>query len=130
MTALVGVELLDKIASLSDVTKDELAEACGYFTEKKDGTKSYHYTALNEAIIEAKGVALPIKRASKAEGGPGRELSYRTSQQARNNIVVGAGYVTQLGFEPGQQFEIVVDKEAGSITLFAVDESESACAVA
>lgn len=116
MAGLTGQSLLEKIKELGDVTKDELARATGYVRVKKDGTESFRYASMHQAIIEAStGVRVGSKSASN--GKPGRTLSYVTSVAKNGGCLVGKGYLSQLGAEQGDELDIAVDAEAGTITL-------------
>ena len=52
---LTGSELLAKVKDLGDVSKTDLATACGYVSEKKDGSQRVNFTAFYEALLNAKG---------------------------------------------------------------------------
>lgn len=66
-TPLTGQELLDTIKALGDVSKLELAKACGYAIETEDGTIKTDFTAFYEAILTAKGVDLQLQRDNSPE---------------------------------------------------------------
>lgn len=114
--ALTGQTLLDKIKELGDIGKDELARATGYVKTKKDGTESFRYSSMHEAIIEAStGVKIGSKAASS--GKPGRSLAYVTSVAKSGSAIIGRGYLAQLGAETGDELDISVNAEAGQIIL-------------
>ena len=108
---LTGSELLAKVKELDDATKSELVRECGYLSLKKDGSERLNFTAFYEALLEAKGIALTS--AKKA----GRKLSNKAKVQFNGNLMVGSAYVDQLGFKPGDAFEIKLGRN--SITLVA-----------
>ena len=108
---LTGPELLAKVKELDDATKSELVRECGYLSLKKDGSERLNFTAFYEALLEAKGIALTS--AKKA----GRKLSNKAKVQFNGNLMVGSAYVDQLGFKPGDAFEIKLGRN--SITLVA-----------
>jgi hypothetical protein len=115
MAGLTGQALLDKIKELGDVAKDELARATGYVRTKKDGSESFRFTSMHEAIIEA---STGIRIGGKVSGGkPGRTLSFVTTVAKSGAALVGKGYLEQLGAEVGDELDITVDAEAGTITL-------------
>lgn len=115
MAGLTGQPLLDKIKELGDVSKDELARATGYVRTKKDGSEAFRFTSMYEAITEA---STGVKVGGKATGGkPGRTLTYVTSVAKSGAALVGKGYLAQLGAEIGDELDIEVDAEAGTITL-------------
>ena len=53
---LVGGELLAKIKELGDVGKSDLVRACGYFSQRPDGSERLNFTGFYEALLEAKGI--------------------------------------------------------------------------
>jgi hypothetical protein len=109
---LTATDLLAKVKELGDVSKSVLVRECGYVSIKKDGTERLNFTAFYEALLEAKGVALtPEKK-------PGRKLSNQAKVQFNSNLLVGKAYVKQLGFKPGDAFDIKLSRN--SITLTAV----------
>ncbi len=65
---LKGQELLAKVKELGDVSKSDLVKACGYVSQKEDGSESLKFTAFYEALLEAKGVGLkPLSTESDEE---------------------------------------------------------------
>ena len=116
MAGLTGQPLLDKIKEIGDVDKTELARATGYVRQKKDGTEAFRFASMHEAIIEAStGVRVGSKSASNRK--PGRALSYVCTVAKNGGCLVGKGYLAQLGAEEGDELDILVDAEAGTVTL-------------
>ncbi|WP_349306851.1 AbrB family transcriptional regulator [Lyngbya confervoides] len=56
-----------------------------------------------EAILEAQGIKL---NDGKSKDGRGREASYRVSVHKNGSIVIGAAYTSEMGLQPGDEFEI------------------------
>ena len=118
---LTGTELLAKVKDLGDASKTDLATACGYVSDKKDGGQRVNFTAFYEALLEAKGIVL-------ATGGPGgigkggRKLSYTATVQGNGNLLIGKAYTAMLDLNPGDEFEIKLGKKA--IRLIPVGGSE------
>ena len=108
---LKGAELLAKVKELGDCSKSDLVRQCGYVTTNKDGTERIAFTQFYEALLEAKGVELGVK-ATK-----GRKLSYKTKVQFNGKLQIGDGYLREMGFEPGAEFDIKLGRN--SITLTA-----------
>ena len=54
---LTGSDLLTKVKELGDVSKTDMATACGYVSKKKDGSDRVNFTAFYEALLSAKGIA-------------------------------------------------------------------------
>jgi hypothetical protein len=103
---LTGADLLIKVKELGDLNKSDLVRECGYVKNDK-----VCFTQFYEALLEAKGVELsPAKK-------PGRKLSHKAKVQFNGNLMVGSAYVDQLGFKPGDEFDIKLGRN--SITLLA-----------
>lgn len=110
---LTGPELLAKVKELTgSATKSELVRECGYTSINKDGSERLNFTAFYDALLEAKGVELGAKSSAK-----GRKLTYRTKVQFNGKLQIGEGYIREMGFEPGAEFDIKVGRN--SITLTA-----------
>ena len=116
---LTGTDLLTKVKELGDVSKTDMATACGYVSKKKDGSDRVNFTAFYEALLGAKGVELG---GSSSVGMGGRKLSYIAKVQGNGNLLVGKAYTAMLGLEPGAEFEIKLGKKA--IRLIPVGGSE------
>ena len=117
---LTGADLLAKVKELGDVSKTEMATACGYVSKKKDGSDRVNFTAFYEALLGAKGVELGGGVAGIGKGG--RKLSYVATVQGNGNLLVGKAYTAMLGLEPGAEFDIKLGKKA--IRLIPVGGSE------
>lgn len=104
---LVGQELLAKVRELKDASKSDLVRECGYVKNDK-----LCFTQFYEALLEAKGVELtkPAKR--------GRALTFKTKVQFNGKLTIGENYVQELGFKPGDEFEIKLGRK--SVTLAAI----------
>ena len=111
---LTGSELLSKVKELGDVSKTELATGCGYTKTKKDGSTAVVFTAFYEALLSAKGIDLSSNGAAIGKGG--RKLSYTARVQGNGNLLVGMAYTAMLNLEPGDEFEIKLDKKAIRLT--------------
>jgi len=107
---LAGAELLAKVKELGDVSKSDLAKACGYVSEKKGGGERVNFTAFYEALLGAKGVELGGSSAGIGKGG--RKLSYVAKVQPNGNLLVGKAYTAMLDLNPGDSFEIKLGKKA------------------
>ena len=105
---LTGSDLLAKVKDLGDVSKSDLATACGYVSKKKDGSDRVNFTAFYEALLNAKGVSLG---GASGVGKGGRKLSYIAKVQGNGNLLVGKAYTAMLDLEPGDEFEIKLGKK-------------------
>ena len=102
---LTGSDLLAKVKELGDVSKSELVRACGYVSNKKNGSERLNFTAFYEALLEAKGVNLGDK-GSTSIGKGGRKLSYIATVQGNGNLLIGKAYTALLDLKAGDEFEI------------------------
>ena len=119
-TMLTGSELLSKVKELGNASKSDLVRAAGYVSTKKDGSERLNFAAFYEALLDAKGVNL--NQASSRSGKRGRSLSYVATVQGNGNLLVGSAYTAQLGFRPGDLFEIKLGKK--QIRLIPADGSD------
>jgi AbrB-like transcriptional regulator len=119
---LTGAELLNRVKELGDAPKSELVRSCGYVSTKKDGSERLNFTAFYEALLEAKG--LHLGDAVKTPKRRGREPSFHTRVQFNGNLMVGSAYTSQLGFKPGDTFEIKLGRR--HIQLVPVDAADLA----
>ena len=118
---LTGSDLLAKVKELGDVSKTDLATACGYVTDKKDGGQRVNFTAFYEALLSAKGVELGGGSAGIGKGG--RKLSYTAKVQGNGNLLVGKAYTAMLDLHPGDEFTIKLSKKKG-VTLVPVGSED------
>ena len=107
---LTGSDLLAKVKDLGDVSKTDLATACGYVTDKQDGGQRVNFTAFYEALLSAKGIDLGTGSAGIGKGG--RKLSYTAKVQGNGNLLVGKAYTAMLDLNPGDEFEIKLGRKA------------------
>ena len=107
---LTGSDLLAKVKDLGDVSKTDLATACGYVTDKKGGGQRVNFTAFYEALLSAKGIDLGTGSAGIGKGG--RKLSYTAKVQGNGNLLVGKAYTAMLDLSPGDEFEIKLGRKA------------------
>ena len=105
---LTGAELLAKVKELGDVSKSDVVRACGYVSIKKDGSERLNFTAFYEALLNAKGVELGSGSSRMGKGG--RKLSFTTKVQFNGNLMVGKAYTELLDLQPGDSFEIKLDR--------------------
>ena len=104
---LKGAELLAKVKELGDTPKSELVRACGYVIKDRVA-----FTQFYEALLEAKGVDLNGKTSKR-----GRGLTYKAKVQFNGKLQIGDGYLREMGYEPGAEFDIKLGRN--SITLTA-----------
>ncbi|NEO68351.1 AbrB family transcriptional regulator [Moorena sp. SIO3H5] len=117
---LQGQELVDKVKSLGNLSKEEKARACGYYTVTKNGVERVNMMKFLNALIDAEGIELDSKVNGNGRGG--RSASYRISVQSNGNLLIGSAYTKQMGLNPGDQFEITLGRK--HIHLKQVDEAE------
>ena len=107
---LTGSDLLTKVKELGDVSKTDLATACGYVSKKKDGSDRVNFTAFYEALLNAKGIDLGGGNAGVGKGG--RKLSYVATVQGNGNLLIGKAYTAMLDLQVGDEFTIKLGKKA------------------
>ncbi|GAC1493005.1 MAG: hypothetical protein NVS2B14_05960 [Chamaesiphon sp.] len=96
---LTGAELINKVKELGNLSKEEKARACGYYSVTKNGVERVNMLQFLNALLEAEGVELDGK-GSGGNGHGGRQASYRISVQSNGNLLIGAAYTNQLGLKP------------------------------
>ena len=118
-----GAELLTNFKDLVDVSKTDLATACGYVSKKKDGSDRVNFTAFYEALLNAKGIELGGGSAGIGKGG--RKLSYVATVQGNGNLLIGKAYTAMLDLKPGDEFEIKLGrKQIRLVPVGGTDEDE------
>jgi hypothetical protein len=106
---LVGEELLNKVKKLENLSKEEKAKACGYYTVTKNGIERVNMMKFLNALIDAEGIQLDST--SSANGRGGRSASYRISVQSNGNLLIGSAYTKQMELNPGDEFEITLGRK-------------------
>ena len=106
---LTGHELLDKVKELGNLSKEEKAKECGYYTVTKNGVERVNMMKFLNALIDAEGISLDSTANGTGRGG--RSASYRISVQSNGNLLIGSAYTKQMGLEPGDEFEIILGRK-------------------
>lgn len=117
---LTGEDLLKKVKELANLSKEEKAKACGYYTVTKNGLERVNIMKFLNALIDAEGIDLDGN--SEGSGRGGRTASYRISVQTNGNLLIGAAYTKQMELQPGDEFEISLGRK--HIHLKQVDRVE------
>jgi hypothetical protein len=112
---LTGSELIAKVKECGDLIKSDLVRECGYVKNDK-----LCFTQFYEALLEAKGFEM------KSTAKRGRSLTYKTKVQFNGKLSIGEGYVQEMGFKPGDEFEIKV--RGKSVTLSAANSEQPVAA--
>jgi len=107
---LTGEALLQKVKELGNLSREEKAKACGYYTTTKNGTERVSMMKFYNALIEAEGVELDGKQ-QRLNGRGGRSASYRISVQSNGNLLIGSAYTKQMDLHPGDEFEISLGRK-------------------
>lgn len=108
-TPLAGKDLLQKIKELDNLSREEKAKACGYFSATKNGIERINMMKFYHALVEAEGIELDGKQIKTR--GRGRSVSYRTKVQSNGVLLIGSAYTKQMGLQPGDQFEISIERK-------------------
>lgn len=106
---LTGQALLDKVKDLGNLSKEEKARECGYYTQTKNGVERVNMMKFLNALIDAEGIELDST--SSGQGRGGRSASYRISVQSNHNLLIGSAYTKKMGLEPGDEFEITLGRK-------------------
>ena len=81
---LTGEDLLKKVKDLGNLSKEEKARECGYYTKTKNGVDRVNMMKFLNALIDAEGIQLDSKQSTNGRGG--RSASYRISVQSNGNL--------------------------------------------
>ena len=106
---LQGEDLVKKVKDLGNLSKEEKARACGYYTVTKNGVERVNMMKFLNALIDAEGIKLDGKQNGNGRGG--RSASYRISVQSNGNLLIGAAYTKQMDLQPGDEFEISLGRK-------------------
>jgi AbrB-like transcriptional regulator len=117
---LTGEALLTKVKQLGDLSKEEKARACGYYTTTSKGVDRVNVIKFQNALIDAADLLPSIKHSSG--GRSGRSASYRITVQSNGNLLIGAAYTKQMGLNPGDEFIITLGRK--HIQLKHIDSEE------
>lgn len=119
MNPLVGDELLNLVRDHSSLPRETLVEKAGYAETDDDGNKIFNYAGFYAALLAAKNIDLKAFASPERSGGGGRKLGWITSCQKNSSVLLGAGYLKQNGFAPGDSFRI--ECKPGKIRLIPVE---------
>ncbi|NET56240.1 MAG: AbrB family transcriptional regulator [Symploca sp. SIO2E6] len=117
---LVGEELVLKVKELGNLTKEEKARECGYYTVTKNGVERVNMMKFLNALIDAEGIELDSKANGNGRGG--RSASFRISVQSNGNLLIGSAYTKQMNLQPGEEFEITLGRK--HIHLKQIEDSD------
>jgi hypothetical protein len=106
---LTGLELIEKVKQLGNLSKEEKARECGYYTMTKNGLERVNMMKFLNALIDAEGIDLDSS--ANGHGRGGRSASYRISVQSNNNLLIGSAYTKKMGLKPGDEFEITLGRK-------------------
>ncbi len=106
---LTGHALVDKVKELGDLSKEEKARACGYYTQTKNGVERVNMMKFLNALIDAEGIELDSS--AEGQGRGGRSASYKISVQSNGNLLIGSAYTKKMNLQPGDEFEITLGRK-------------------
>jgi hypothetical protein len=106
---LTGEELLKKVKESENLSEEEKAKACGYYTVTKSGVERVNMMKFLKALLDADGIELDGKQNGNGRGG--RSASYRISVQSNGNLLIGSAYTKQMELAPGDEFEISLGRK-------------------
>lgn len=121
---LTGEGLLQRVKDLGNLSKEEKAKACGYYTVTKNGVERVNMMKFLNALIDAEGIELDGKQNGNGRGG--RSASYRISVQSNGNLLIGAAYTKQMDLHPGDEFEISLGRKHIHLKQLDAEQEEAA----
>ncbi|WP_414542666.1 MULTISPECIES: AbrB family transcriptional regulator [Nostocaceae] len=124
---LLGEELLKKVKELENLSKEEKAKECGYYTITKNGIERVNMMKFLNALIDAEGIQLDSTPSANGRGG--RSASYRISVQSNGNLLIGSAYTKQMNLKPGDEFIITLGKKHIRLRQLDADEKEELDAI-
>jgi AbrB-like transcriptional regulator len=124
---LLGDDLLKKVKELENLSKEDKAKKCGYYTVTKNGIERVNMMKFLNALIDAEGIQLDTT--SGANGRGGRSASYRISVQSNGNLLIGSAYTKQMNLKPGDEFVISLGKKHIRLRQLESDEKEESDAL-
>lgn len=119
---LIGQELLSKVKELGNLSKEEKAKECGYYTVTKNGVERVNMMKFLNALIDAEGIELDSS--ANGHGRGGRSASYRISVQSNGNLLIGSAYTKKMGLRKGDEFEITLGRKHIHLRQLGEDEEE------
>jgi hypothetical protein len=118
---LTGKELLKVVKENDSLSKRELAKECGYYTVGKGGQTRVNLAEFYDALLTAKGIQLDPE---KSKDGRGREASYTVTVHKNGQIVIGNAYTSEMGLQPGDEFQIKLGYKHIRLVKLGEDDSE------
>ncbi|MGB5631790.1 MAG: AbrB family transcriptional regulator [Waterburya sp.] len=119
---LAGPILIDKVKELGELSKEEKAKKCGYYTVTKNGVERVNMMKFLNALIDAEGIELDST--SNGQGRGGRSASYRISVQSNGNLLIGSAYTKKMGLKQGDEFEITLGRKHIHLRQIGVEDEE------
>ena len=117
---LKGKALLRKVKETEQLSPEEKAKVCGYYTVTKNGVTRVNMMKFYKALSDAAGIQIESTQTGNGRGG--RSASYRITVQSNGNLLIGSAYTKQMGLEPGDEFEISLGRK--HIKLTQLERSE------
>ncbi len=100
---LTGKALLQKVESMSHLSKRDLAKRCGYVSTTKTGKLRVKLTDFYDAVLAANGIPTSPNSGRDRRG---REPKFRVSVHKNGQLIIGSAYTEKMGLQPGDEFEI------------------------
>ena len=119
---LLGQELVEKVKKLGNLSKEEKARECGYYTVTKNGVERVNMMKFLNALIDAEGIELDSTPNGQGRGG--RSASYRISVKSNHNLLIGSAYTKKMGLKPGDEFEITLGRKHIHLKQIGGEEEE------
>ncbi|NJK47182.1 AbrB family transcriptional regulator [Candidatus Gracilibacteria bacterium] len=117
---LTGEALLEKVKSLGNLSKEQKAKECGYYTVTKNNIERVNMMKFLNALIDAEGIELDST--INGQGSGGRKASHKISVQSNGNLLIGSAYTKKMGLNQGDEFEVILGRK--HIHLKLIDAGE------
>lgn len=119
---LTGADLVRKVKELGNLSKEEKARACGYYTLTKNNVERVNMMKFLNALIDAEGIELDST--SEGQGRGGRSANYRISVQSNGNLLIGSAYTRKMGLKAGDEFLITLGRKHIHLKQITDDEDD------
>lgn len=119
---LTGADLVRKVKELGNLSKEEKARACGYYTLTKNGIERVNMMKFLNALIDAEGIELDST--SEGQGRGGRSANYRISVQSNGNLLIGSAYTRKMGLKAGDEFLITLGRKHIHLKQITEDDDD------
>jgi len=95
-----------------------IAETAGYFTQKKDWSRTVNVKEFYRQLMVASGIITAESAGISTSTSTGRALTYRAkSNPAQGSVVISKNYLEKIGVKPGEYVTISVSQGPNGVRL-------------